>query len=460
MHRKEKNISKEKISIVIPCYNHGNYIADAIKSVLNQTYNNYEVFVFDNGSIDNSWEVICSFDDPRIKKIRLFVNDILEVKRQFIKMATGNYCAILYSDDVWKVDKLAKQMEFLKKNKEARICFTWAQQVDENLNPYNGFVHYELEKNKNRHGWWMSFLNYANQLSCPSMICEKSIYEKYFVRLYPYRQIADMFCWMKILEETNLYIVEEVLTLQRVHENGENKNESARTPENLRRENMELEMCLFKIIDEMDRDTFYRDFCGISKRDFEFKTNIELLCDKFIYFLKDDSNIYDNYSNAIKYYMKYFDYDEDGIVFYQYLADNYEFSRNDFFNLSGHNSKKEEINESKVLRWRKLATVDFNKIKIPNKMIIYGCGDIGKVLYDKVKNKSQVIQFIDSGAHSKEYDGIQIVGIEEAKINSEIQIVVVPSYDMEKIKKQFNKLYNMNNIRIISIEELLENEIS
>lgn len=61
----------EKVSIVLPCYNHADYVGDSIRSVLNQTYQNFELFVFDNGSTDHSWEMINTFDDPRMIKIRL-----------------------------------------------------------------------------------------------------------------------------------------------------------------------------------------------------------------------------------------------------------------------------------------------------------------------------------------------------------------------------------------------------
>lgn len=452
-----RNLAEKKVSIVLPCYNHGKYIADALNSILNQTYDNYEVFVFDNGSQDDSWDVISNFNDHRIRKIKLKENNLLEVKRRFIEMSTGNYCAILYSDDVWKPRKLEKQMEFLDNNPEAKICFTWAEQVDENLAPYSGFVHYEVEKNKDQHGWWESFLQHANQLSCPSMVCEKEIYSKHFGRMYPYRQIADMYCWMKILQETNLYIVEEVLTMQRMHEKSSIKNESARTPENLRREYEELRICLFSIVDEMEDSIFWGDLCGVEKSVWKSKKHMDALCDKFMFFYADDSLIFDKHECAIRFYEKYFDYSDGEYMFYQYLEKLYGFSRNDFFELTGKKSKREQITDNRMLRWSKLACLDFDKIEEIEDVFIYGLGTIGKAFYEKIKRKCKHIQFIDGGeVHDCEYDGIRIENISNAKIRKGSRVIVTPSYDIDLITEEFKRLHDGIEYELICMEDYLD----
>ena len=119
------------VSIVLPCYDHGKYVKDAIESVLNQTYTDFELFVFDNGSTDDSWKVIQEIEDPRMVKVKLEHNDLLEVKKQFIAMASGGHFAIMHSDDIWKREKLEKQIKFLDENKNARVWFTWSAYVDE-----------------------------------------------------------------------------------------------------------------------------------------------------------------------------------------------------------------------------------------------------------------------------------------------------------------------------------------
>lgn len=422
----------EKVSVVLPCYNHGNYVADAINSVLNQTYSNFELFIFDNGSADNSWDVIQKFKDSRIKKIRFQENDLLKVKKQFIEMASGKYFAIMHSDDVWKEQKLEKQMALLTQNEDARVCFTWSKFVDEDLNDIEGLEEFFHEYNKTQQEWWKTFMSRANHLSCPSFICERDIYIKYFGKLYPYRQIADFYCWMKILEETNLYIVEEVLVNQRVHNSGKNKNESYRSTENLTRENIELKYIIYKIIDEMDDEVFVKYFCK-SKEDQSQLKHIDVMCEKFMFFVHRNRGFLGEYDNAIRYYDTYFEYVEDGKVFYQYLNDKYNFSRNDFFTYTGGEKYTGGIIESRNHRWAKMENIDFSTVKYPVSLSIYGCGQIGKVFYKKIKDYCKVEQFIDGQPRADVYGDVQIVTVDQAVLNENSVIVVVPTYDFELI---------------------------
>ena len=105
-----------KVSVLMPCYNHEKYVGEAIESVLNQTYKDFELFVVDNGCTDNSYNVIKSFEDPRIKVFQLKKNDIEEAYRIMLRNQKGKYIAMMYSDDIWEKNKLEKQMMILEKN--------------------------------------------------------------------------------------------------------------------------------------------------------------------------------------------------------------------------------------------------------------------------------------------------------------------------------------------------------
>lgn len=130
------------------------------------------------------------------------------------------------------------------------MCFTWSSYVDEQLNPIDGFDEFFAEYNKPEREWRYVF--FTVQIICHAFfVSEREIYIKYFGKLYPYRQIANFYCWMKILEETNLYVVEEILVNQKAYYYGENQNESSRTFENTCREMLELEYMVYNIIDKM-----------------------------------------------------------------------------------------------------------------------------------------------------------------------------------------------------------------
>jgi glycosyltransferase involved in cell wall biosynthesis len=110
----------ELVSIITPCYNSAKYIEDTIRSVINQTYPNWEMILVDDCSVDNSINLINKYSerDHRIKLFKLEMNSgHPSIPRNYgIKMAEGRFIAFLDSDDLWHQDKLKKQIEFMITN--------------------------------------------------------------------------------------------------------------------------------------------------------------------------------------------------------------------------------------------------------------------------------------------------------------------------------------------------------
>lgn len=103
----EKSEKIPTVSVVIPTYNRAHLVGRAIQSVLNQTYQDFEIIVVDDGSTDNTEEVVKSFNDPRIRYIRHDQNRGGSAARNTgIKMARGEYIAFQDSDDEWLPEKL------------------------------------------------------------------------------------------------------------------------------------------------------------------------------------------------------------------------------------------------------------------------------------------------------------------------------------------------------------------
>ncbi len=130
------NGKEELVSIILPSYNTEKYIADAIESVLSQTYNNWEMIIVDDGSTDNSIQIIDEYV-RRDKRIRLIKSDkncgLPSARNKAIKVAKGRYIAFLDSDDMWLPEKLEKQINFMKANR-AVLTFTAYRKIDENGN--------------------------------------------------------------------------------------------------------------------------------------------------------------------------------------------------------------------------------------------------------------------------------------------------------------------------------------
>lgn len=111
-------LEKDKISVIIPTFNRAKLITRSVKSVLNQTYENIEIIVVDDGGSDNTKEVLSKIKDNRLKYYRLRKNSGTGAARNYgISKATGNYIAFQDSDDLFLKNKLEFQMNNMKKNK-------------------------------------------------------------------------------------------------------------------------------------------------------------------------------------------------------------------------------------------------------------------------------------------------------------------------------------------------------
>ena len=122
------------ISIITPNYNAVSYIALTIESVLNQTYQNWEMLIQDDCSSDGSYEIALEYarKDSRIKVGRNEKNSGTAVTRnKAIEIANGDYLAFLDSDDIWFPEKLEKQLDFMLKN-NCDFSFSEYEQISEN----------------------------------------------------------------------------------------------------------------------------------------------------------------------------------------------------------------------------------------------------------------------------------------------------------------------------------------
>jgi glycosyltransferase involved in cell wall biosynthesis len=112
------------VSVVIPAYNQAEFLAATIRSVLNQTYQNFEVIVVNDASTDNTEEIIGQFDDPRLKYIAHEENRRLSATRNTgIKASKGEIIFLLDADDLFHPEKLQAHVEFLEKHPEISVSY-------------------------------------------------------------------------------------------------------------------------------------------------------------------------------------------------------------------------------------------------------------------------------------------------------------------------------------------------
>lgn len=139
MKQESKKNTEELVSIITPTYNCGMFIAETIESVLNQTYNNWEMIIVDDCSRDKTKEIVNRYiqKDSRIKYYKLIENSGAAIARTAaMKLAKGKYMAFLDSDDLWYKNKLEEQINYMKDNHISFSCTSY-EQIDEKNNFLN-----------------------------------------------------------------------------------------------------------------------------------------------------------------------------------------------------------------------------------------------------------------------------------------------------------------------------------
>lgn len=121
------------VSIITPCYNGAKYIGETIDSVISQTYLDWEMIIVDDGSKDNSAQIVREYaeKDSRITLVQQENAGSAAARNNGIRRAEGQYIALLDADDLWHPDFLEKQIAFMKE-KDAVCVFCSYRRIDEN----------------------------------------------------------------------------------------------------------------------------------------------------------------------------------------------------------------------------------------------------------------------------------------------------------------------------------------
>jgi glycosyltransferase involved in cell wall biosynthesis len=123
-------------------YNRENYLPYAIDSVLNQTYQNFELHIIDDGSVDGTRSLVASYQDPRISYYYQENKGQSSAINVGIQHARGDFISFLDSDNLWKLDKLERQVKLMEDNPDYQIVYGENEIIDENghVQPTQGTV--------------------------------------------------------------------------------------------------------------------------------------------------------------------------------------------------------------------------------------------------------------------------------------------------------------------------------
>jgi glycosyltransferase involved in cell wall biosynthesis len=193
----------------MPVYNAGLYLKEALDSILNQTYSNFEIHIFNDGSTDNSREIIISYEDPRI-----IFHDSCENKgyvyhlNRGISLARGEYIARCDADDYCTPDRFQLQVEFLNHNLDHGLCGSWMKTIGND----------RIYKFAETHEEIVNAMINENPMAHPVVMIRKDVLKSnniYYEQ--EYMPAEDYKMWATLMYHTKLYNIPKVLLHYRQH---------------------------------------------------------------------------------------------------------------------------------------------------------------------------------------------------------------------------------------------------
>ena len=251
------------VSVIIPAYNSEKYIAETIQSVLDQTYQDFEIVITNDGSTDGTVNEIKKFQDPRIRLHTFEKNQgVAAATNHCVKQAAGEYIAVIDSDNIFLPEKLEKQMTFLDEHPEIAAVFTYAHIIDDDgkMLPESGNFYATIFTQPNRtcQEWLHYFFFHANCLCHPSVVLRKTCYET--IGYYDERlsQLLDLDLWIRLCIRYEIFIMPEKLLEFRIRES--HSNLSGITPKAQARHDWQMSRILDRYLEIQDPAEFLTIF--------------------------------------------------------------------------------------------------------------------------------------------------------------------------------------------------------
>lgn len=244
------NIKNNLVSVIMSAYNHENYVQEAIKSIINQTYKNIELLIIDDGSRDNTWQKIKKMEEECRER---FLNIYFETKEnegvcttfnKLISMAKGEYIQFIASDDVAKPNMIETYIDFLSNNKDYVLAICDDELIDNNSKivgvdetrnitdiknaRFKSFAEYlkycrkDINFNSDEFGSYSNLLK-NNYLPTGAMVRKNVLLDS----VYPFTKEApleDFYMLLQLSKVGKFKFIDKMLYSYRIHNNNTSKN--------------------------------------------------------------------------------------------------------------------------------------------------------------------------------------------------------------------------------------------
>ncbi len=205
--------SHEKVSVVLPVYNGEKHLAPAIESILSQTYENFEIIIIDDGSIDRSREIILGFSDPRIRYVKQDHRGLVAALNRGIELATGRFIARMDADDISLSSRIEEQVAFLREHPEIAVVSCFVERFYDNkiLPPW------EADRKAVSSQELRKTLPWENCYAHPAAMFRVEILKEY--RYDETQTLEDWDLWLRLIADGHrLGKIPKVLYRYRIHE--------------------------------------------------------------------------------------------------------------------------------------------------------------------------------------------------------------------------------------------------
>lgn len=220
-----KESRKSLISVFVPYYNDSAFLKECVESILNQSYETFELILLDHASTDNSAEIANSYVDQRIKHISLSKNLGAgggALLYEFLKVAKGEYLKLFCADDVMHPDCLATFIEYMKLNPHIDVVFGNIQYIDEHTKKINADwfsnrryfnINDQNDDILHKFGQCKSFLPYIGSFIKKDAFLNITLNRTYIM-------VFDMSIWVEmLLNEQNFAFLDKIVAFYRIHNN-------------------------------------------------------------------------------------------------------------------------------------------------------------------------------------------------------------------------------------------------
>jgi len=207
-------MNNSKVSVVMPVFNAEKFIAEAIESVLSQSFKDFELVIIDDGSTDRSAEIISRFKDKRIIKLSNYQNlGLVPSLNKCLKISKGVYIARVDADDLNDKDRFRKQVDFLDKNSKYNLVGSNALLIND-LGKIIGKIKNPEKDPKIRR----DVIKWSNVVLHPSIMARRKDIEMVgSYRSFFNKGAEDYDLWFRLLSRGKFYNIQDNLIKRRYH---------------------------------------------------------------------------------------------------------------------------------------------------------------------------------------------------------------------------------------------------